>query len=164
MLTGKYQNGALPEGARFTNYRNAGKRQQIMANRFVNSRALASTTAFAEIAAEAGMELTTLATAWSKQHDFVASTIIGVTSAEQLDPILAAADVTSPASSATTSSSRSTPLEGQCPGTPQYPNGSDPRRIVPGFLGHLCESMVRGLRGERREARLRSNGTRLLRL
>ena len=36
----------------------------------------------------------TLATAWSKQHDFVASTIIGVTTAAQLDPILAAADVT----------------------------------------------------------------------
>ena len=94
VLTGKYQNGALPEGARFTRYRNAGKRQQVMANRFVNSRALASTAAFAEIAAEAGMELTTLATAWSKQHDFVASTIIGVTTAAQLDPILAAADVT----------------------------------------------------------------------
>ena len=28
-----------------------------------------------------------LATAWSKQFDFVASTIIGVTTAEQLDPI-----------------------------------------------------------------------------
>ena len=40
------------------------------------------------------MELTTLATAWSKQHVFVASTIIGVTTAAQLDPILAAADVT----------------------------------------------------------------------
>ena len=94
VLTGKYQNGAFPEGARFSNYKAAGKRQQIMVNRFVNERSLASTAAFAEIAAEAGMELTTLATAWSKQHDFVASTIIGVTTAEQLDPILAAADVT----------------------------------------------------------------------
>ena len=94
VLTGKYQNGAFPEGARFSNYKAAGKRQQIMVNRFVNERSLASTAAFAEIAAEAGMELTTLATAWSKQHDFVASTIIGVTTVEQLDPILAAADVT----------------------------------------------------------------------
>jgi aryl-alcohol dehydrogenase-like predicted oxidoreductase len=94
VLTGKYQNGAFPEGARFSNYRAAGKRQQIMVNRFVNERSLASTAAFAAIAEEAGLALTTLATAWSKQHDFVASTIIGVTTAEQLDPILAAADVT----------------------------------------------------------------------
>lgn len=97
VLTGKYQNGAFPEGARFSKYRAAGKRQQVMVNRFVNERSLASTAAFAAIADEAGMALTTLATAWSKQHDFVASTIIGVTTAEQLDPILAAADVTLPA-------------------------------------------------------------------
>ena len=94
VLTGKYQDGAFPEGARFSNYRAAGSRQQVMVDRFVNERSLASTAAFASIADEAGMSLTTLATAWSKQHDFVASTIIGVTTAEQLDPILAAADVT----------------------------------------------------------------------
>jgi aryl-alcohol dehydrogenase-like predicted oxidoreductase len=35
----------------------------------------------------------TLATAWSKQHDFVASTIVGVTHEDQLPPILAAADL-----------------------------------------------------------------------
>jgi aryl-alcohol dehydrogenase-like predicted oxidoreductase len=35
----------------------------------------------------------TLATAWSKQHDFVASTIVGVTKVEQLPDILAAADL-----------------------------------------------------------------------
>ena len=43
---------------------------------------------------EAGMSLVTMATAWSKQHDFVASTIVGATRPEQLDDILAAADVT----------------------------------------------------------------------
>ena len=31
---------------------------------------------------------------WSKQHDFVASTIVGATNADQMDDILAAADVT----------------------------------------------------------------------
>jgi aryl-alcohol dehydrogenase-like predicted oxidoreductase len=36
----------------------------------------------------------TLATAWSKQHDFVASTIVGVTHEDQLPDILAAADLT----------------------------------------------------------------------
>ena len=35
----------------------------------------------------------TLAVAWSKQHDFVASTIIGANSIEQLKPSLAAADL-----------------------------------------------------------------------
>jgi aryl-alcohol dehydrogenase-like predicted oxidoreductase len=39
------------------------------------------------------MSLVTLATAWSKQHDFVASTIVGVTREDQLDDIFAAADV-----------------------------------------------------------------------
>jgi len=36
----------------------------------------------------------TMATAWSKQFDFVASTIIGATTPEQLDATLAAMDVT----------------------------------------------------------------------
>src|SRR3546814_8841424 len=34
-----------------------------------------------------------LATAWSKQHDFVASTIVGVSAEAQLDPILDAIDL-----------------------------------------------------------------------
>jgi aryl-alcohol dehydrogenase-like predicted oxidoreductase len=37
-----------------------------------------------------------MATAWSKQHDFVASTIVGATSPQQMPDILAAADVTLP--------------------------------------------------------------------
>ncbi len=94
VLSGKYQDGARPEGARFTSYLSAGKRQQVMAQRFVNDGTLASTERFAAIAAEAGMSLVTMATAWSKQHDFVASTIVGATRPEQLDDILAAADVT----------------------------------------------------------------------
>ena len=94
VLTGKYQNGARPEGARFSNYLNIGGRQAVMAKRFVNDRSLASTEQFAAIAAEAGMSLTTLATAWSKQHDFVASTIVGATHIDQVADILAAADVT----------------------------------------------------------------------
>ena len=46
------------------------------------------------IAGDLGISVTTLATAWSKQHDFVASTIIGATSAAQLDDTLAAAELT----------------------------------------------------------------------
>ncbi|RYZ11307.1 MAG: aldo/keto reductase [Alphaproteobacteria bacterium] len=68
VLTGKYQGGAWPEGAR--------------------------TERWIGLANEAGMSVTTFATAWSKQHDFVASTIVGVTHEDQLPDIFAAADVT----------------------------------------------------------------------
>ncbi len=42
------------------------------------------------------MSPVTLATAWSKQHDFVASTIVGVSKEDQLDEIFAAIDLTLP--------------------------------------------------------------------
>ncbi|MFZ3006719.1 MAG: aldo/keto reductase [Phenylobacterium sp.] len=94
VLSGKYQGGATPEGARFSRYLALGGRQAVMAQRFVNEKSLASTERFAAVAAEAGMSPVTLATAWSKQHNFVASTIVGVSKEEQLPDIFAAADVT----------------------------------------------------------------------
>lgn len=94
VLSGKYQDGARPEGARFSNYLAMGGRQGQMALRFVNDRALASTARFAAIAAEIGVSAVTMATAWSRQHDFVASTIVGATREDQVDEILAAADLT----------------------------------------------------------------------
>ena len=93
VLSGKYNGGALPTGARFSRYLELGGRQATMARRFVNEKSLTSTERFAQIAAEAGIALVTLATAWSKQHDFVASTIVGVTREDQLDDIFAAADL-----------------------------------------------------------------------
>ena len=93
VLSGKYQDGARPEGARFSRYLEIGGRQGAMANRFVNEKSLAATARYEAIAKEAGMSAVTLATAWSKQHDFVASTIVGVTSFDQLGDILAAADM-----------------------------------------------------------------------
>ncbi|MEC8906524.1 MAG: aldo/keto reductase, partial [Verrucomicrobiota bacterium] len=39
------------------------------------------------------ISVTTLATAWSKQHDFVASTIIGASISSQLDETLAASEI-----------------------------------------------------------------------
>jgi aryl-alcohol dehydrogenase-like predicted oxidoreductase len=97
VLSGKYNGGALPSGARFSRYLELGGRQATMARRFVNEKSLSSTERFAQIAAEAGISLVTLATAWSKQHDFVASTIVGVTREDQLDDIFAAADLVLPA-------------------------------------------------------------------
>jgi len=94
VLSGKYNKGARPAGARFTRYLEVGERQAAMARRFVNDKSLASTEAFMAIAEKAGLAPVTLATAWSKQHEFVASTIVGVTRDDQLDDIFAAADVT----------------------------------------------------------------------
>ncbi|GAA5481442.1 aldo/keto reductase [Haloferula sargassicola] len=94
VLSGKYNDGARPAGARFTDYFDkAGPRQRAMVERFVNDRSLESTRRFMEIAENAGLHPVTLAVAWSKQHDFVGSTIIGATTAEQLEPSLAAAGV-----------------------------------------------------------------------
>ncbi len=94
VLSGKYQGGATPEGARFSSYIKLGGRQAVMARRFVNEKSLTATERYMAIAAEAGMAPVTLATAWSKQHDFVASTIVGATREDQMDDILAAMDLT----------------------------------------------------------------------
>lgn len=94
VLTGKYNEGALPAGARFTDYLKAGgPRQQKMARRFVNDRSLETTLRLQEVARDIGVTVTTLAVAWSKQHDFVASTIIGATTVAQLNESLAAKDL-----------------------------------------------------------------------
>lgn len=96
VLSGKYQGGAFPEGARFSAYAGRGGRHTTMAQRFVNEKSLAATARYMDIAADAGMSPVTLATAWSKQHDFVASTIVGVSKFDQLADILAAADLVLP--------------------------------------------------------------------
>lgn len=92
VLTGKYTDD-YPEHARFTTYRAAGERQQKMTERFLNSRTRETVARLKPIADDLGITLTALAVAWSKQHDFVASTIIGATSVEQLNESLAAADL-----------------------------------------------------------------------
>ena len=94
VLSGKYNNGGRPEGARFSKYFDMGGRQAAMAERFINDKSLASTERFMAIAVKAGMSPVTLATAWSMQPDFVASTIVGASREEQLDDIFAAVDLT----------------------------------------------------------------------
>lgn len=93
VLTGKYANDSWPNGARFSQYRSAGERQQRMMKRFVNSRTCETVERLRPIAEDLGVTLTALAVAWSRQHDFVASTIIGATTVEQLDESLAAKDL-----------------------------------------------------------------------
>ena len=90
VLTGKYQEGP-PPGARFTDYLvNGGERQQRMAKRFVNDRTLATTAKLTELAESIGTTVTALSVAWSRQHDFVASTIVGANNTKQLQEILIA--------------------------------------------------------------------------
>lgn len=94
VLSGKYNQDKDGEG-RFFKYIHAKEnRLKAMANRFVNDKTLASTQKYLKIAYDAGLDPVTMAIAWSKQFDFVASTIIGATKAEQLDASLASMDVT----------------------------------------------------------------------
>lgn len=94
VLTGKYQNGALPEGARFSDYFKRGQeRQKRMARRFVNERTLETTARLQVIAQDLGVTVAALSVAWSRQHDFVASTIIGATTLAQLEENLKARDL-----------------------------------------------------------------------
>ncbi len=97
VLSGKYQDGAMPDGARFSAYLSKGGRHTLMANRFVNEKSLAATARYMEIAKKAGMSVVTLATAWSKQHSFVASTIVGAARFDQCAEIFAAIDLELPA-------------------------------------------------------------------
>lgn len=95
VLSGKYNKETAPANSRFGEYLQMDNpRQRAMADRFVNEGTLASTARYLEIARAAGMSPTTLATAWSMNFDFVASTIIGARTADQLDESLAALDVT----------------------------------------------------------------------
>jgi len=95
MLSGKYNQQSIPANSRFGEYLQLeNPRQRAMADRFLNKGTLASTARYLEIAKQAGMSPVTLATAWSMNFDFVASTIIGARTADQLDESLAALDVT----------------------------------------------------------------------
>jgi aryl-alcohol dehydrogenase-like predicted oxidoreductase len=95
VLSGKYNGGNFPDNARFSDYfKQENPRQRAMGERFVNDGTLASTERYMQIAQEAGMSPVTLATAWSMNFDFVASTIIGARTVDQLDESLAALDVT----------------------------------------------------------------------
>ena len=94
MLSGKYNAKEIPARSRFGEYKQLPTaRQRAMADRFLNKGTLDSTARYIEIAKQAGMSPTTLATAWSMNFDFVASTIIGARDASQLDDSLAALDV-----------------------------------------------------------------------
>jgi aryl-alcohol dehydrogenase-like predicted oxidoreductase len=96
VLTGKYKDGAWPDGARFTLYKDHSPRTKVMVQRFLGDRAREMTDRVHELAASCEMDPVTFAVAWTLTKKFVGSTIIGVTHPDQLDPHLAAAEAKIP--------------------------------------------------------------------
>lgn len=91
VLSGKYNNNFFPEDARFTAYvKHENPRVQAQATRFVNEKTKEATARYMSLAKEYGISPVTLAVAYSKHFDFVASTIIGARTLSQVDESLAA--------------------------------------------------------------------------
>jgi aryl-alcohol dehydrogenase-like predicted oxidoreductase len=95
-LTGKYQRGAgAPAGSR---YAEGGAMSRMRRHRLEDDPATPiqydAVEALQKIADDAGLSLTHLALAFVDAHPAVTSTIIGPKTAEQLDDVLGAADVT----------------------------------------------------------------------
>jgi len=96
VLSGKYDDGAWPEGARFSRYRDHDGRTQAMTKRFLSEAARETTRRVHAIAGECAIDPITFSVAWTLTHDFVGSTIIGVTHPDQLAVHLAAAETRIP--------------------------------------------------------------------
>lgn len=95
VLSGKYNGEFYPENARYSDYvKSKSNRLNSQAARFVNEKTLKSTARYVGIAKKLEMPVVTMSIAYTKQFDFVASTIIGARNIEQMDESLAALDVT----------------------------------------------------------------------
>lgn len=86
MLSGKYQDGARPEGSRWT----LAQRMGLFRDK---TPARAATAKYMQIAEEASMTPSQLALAWCKQVPGVTSTIIGATTMSQLSENIDAFDI-----------------------------------------------------------------------
>jgi len=96
VLSGKYRDGAWPEGARFTRYREHSERTKAMTKRFVNERTLETAARVAELARECGVSPVTFSVAWTLTRDFLGAAIVGVTDPSQLEEHLAAVELSLP--------------------------------------------------------------------
>lgn len=85
LLSGKYQNGALPEGSRMAINGDLGGRK--------TDRAFLAVDAYLEVAKKFGIDPVHMAFAWSARRPFVASSIFGATTMDQLKVALGASDV-----------------------------------------------------------------------
>ena len=86
VLTGKYLHGARPENARITLFPHY--------TRYSSPQAQAATECYVQLAKQAGLSPAQMALAFVRQQPFVASTIIGATTLEQLEENLSSVDVT----------------------------------------------------------------------
>ena len=86
LLTGKYQNGAVPEGSRKSIVPAMGGR--------ISDRVFEATGAYLDIAQRHGLDPVHMALAWCRTRPFMASAIFGATTFEQLEVALASVDVT----------------------------------------------------------------------
>ena len=94
ILSGKYNTANPPSDSRFIFYKNyPNKRVRNHAKKFYNEKTLKATKKFLEIAKKHNIHPVTLAVAYSKHFEFVASTIIGVRKLNQLEASLKAAEV-----------------------------------------------------------------------
>ena len=98
VLSGKYQNGKWPDGARFSMYRHGGQARRDD-DEAVREREDARTTTerLAKLAADCDMyPVATFAVAWTLTRDFVGSTIVGATKVEQVNDLVRASSVKIP--------------------------------------------------------------------
>ena len=86
LLTGKYQNGACPEGSRMSLNGDLGGRK--------TERAFDAVEAYHEVARKHGIDPVHMAMAWQFTRPFSVSAIFGATTSEQLEHILAGRDLT----------------------------------------------------------------------
>ena len=94
ILSGKYNQEKPPKDARFSLYlQDQNQRVRNHAKRFYNEKTLQATQMFLKIAQDFKINPVTLAVAYSKHFDFVASTIVGARKLEQLSPLLDAFDL-----------------------------------------------------------------------
>ncbi|WP_071673572.1 aldo/keto reductase [Nioella nitratireducens] len=84
-LTGKYQNGAVPEGSRMSLVPEMGGRK--------SARVFGAAAAYLDIADRHGLDPVHMALAWQQTRPFPISAIFGATTSAQLDRILDAVDI-----------------------------------------------------------------------
>lgn len=85
LLTGKYQNGAVPDGSRLSLSPELGGRK--------TTRAFEAVDAYLAVAAKHGLDPVHMAMAFVRDRPFMASAIFGATTMEQLERIIEGADV-----------------------------------------------------------------------
>ncbi len=85
LLTGKYQNGAVPEGSRHSIGTGLGGRY--------TDRAFKAVQAYLDLAAQHNLHPVHLALAWAKRRPFMTSVIMGATTVDQLALIIEGNDI-----------------------------------------------------------------------